>query len=209
MPFYDVIQSETVDLVRTVKPDVKQWLDTGCGTSTLVQIALPFFPDTSFVLADPTEKMLQAAVARLKGTEGNRLTFLPPVPTEDLLVHKDVLKPQVITAILCHHYLNKEQRRAATEICHQLLDTGGLYITVENIMPNSQQSTELGLERWKRFQIEHGRMPVMAEKHLKRFNSEFFPITVNEHLALLKETGFKTADIFWKSQMQAGYFAIK
>jgi tRNA (cmo5U34)-methyltransferase len=50
---------------------------------------------------------------------------------------------------------------------------------------------------------------VMAEKHTKRFNSEYFPITVKEHLELLKETGFQTVELFWRSHVQAGFYAIK
>jgi tRNA (cmo5U34)-methyltransferase len=209
IPFYDVIQAEVIDLVKTVRPDVKQWLDTGCGTGSLVEIALKAFPDTCFVLADPTEKMLQAAVTRFKASSGERVTFLPPVPTEGLPAHSELLKPQVITAMLCHHYLQKEQRRKATEICYRLLERGGVYITVENTMPDCAEGTRLALERWKRFQVEHGRLKVMAEKHAARLNSEYFPITVSEHLALLKETGFKTVELFWKSQMQAGFYAVK
>ena len=209
MPFYDIIQSEIVDIVRTVKPDVTQWLDTGCGTGNMVEMALPFFPDTTFLLTDPNEPMLKRAVERLKAFPEKRARFLTPTPSEGLLAHKDTLKPQVITAILCHHYYTKEQRRTATAVCYRLLDAGGVFISVENIMPDSVQGTQLGLERWKRFQIEHGRTSVMAEKHAARFNSEFFPITVDEHLKLLKETGFRTVEIFWKSHMQAGFYAIK
>ena len=209
MPFYDTMQSEIIDLVRTVKPDVTQWLDTGCGTGTLVETALRFFPDTAFVLADPTELMLKAAAARLKDTPQRRVRFLPPISSEDLLAYKDTLKPQVITAILCHHYFNKAQRQNATGVCYRLLDPGGVFITIENIMPDSIQGTRLGIERWKRFQIEHGRTNIMAEKHANRFNSEFFPITITEHLNLLKKTGFQTVELFWKSQMQAGFYAIK
>jgi tRNA (cmo5U34)-methyltransferase len=209
MPFYDVFQAEVVDLVKTLRPDVKQWLDTGCGTGSLVESALKAFPQTCFVLADPTEKMIEAAKVRLTGTYGKRMTFLPPVPTEGLPAYQEVLKPQVITAILCHHYYQKEQRRRATEICHQLMESGGVYITVENTMPDSVEGTRLTLERWKRFQVEHGRLPEMAEKHAGRLNSEYFPITVPEHLALLQETGFKTAELFWKSHMQAGFYAVK
>ena len=209
MPFYDIIQSETVDLVRTLKPEVKQWLDTGCGTGNLIEIALRFFPDTAFVLTDPTELMLKRAKDRFKSFPDKHVRFLPPTPSEGLLSYKNVLKPQVITAILCHHYFNKEQRRTATNVCFRLLDAGGVFIAVENIMPDSLQGTQLGLARWKRFQIEHGRKNVMAEKHTKRFNSEYFPITVNEHIELLKETGFRTVELFWKSQMQAGFYAIK
>jgi tRNA (cmo5U34)-methyltransferase len=209
MPFYDTMQSETVDLVRTVKPDVARWMDTGCGTGNLVEIALQYFPDTMFILTDPIAPMLERAAERLKAFPEKRVRFLPPTPSEGLLVHKNVIKPQVITAILCHHYFNREQRRIATGVCYSLLKAGGVYITIENIMPDSQQSTQLGIERWKRFQIEHGRTSIMAEKHTKRFNSEYFPITITEHLELLKQTGFQTAELFWKSHIQAGFFAIK
>ena len=209
MPFYDTIQSETVDLVRTLKSDVKQWLDTGCGTGNLVEIALRFFPDTNFVLTDPTELMLKRAVDRLQAFPEKRVRFLPPTPSEDLLSYENVLKPQVITAILCHHYFNKQQRRTATDVCYRLLEADGVFISVENIMPDSLQGTQLGLERWKRFQIEHGRESVQAEKHTKRFNYEYFPITVKEHLELLKETGFQTVELFWRSHVQAGFYAIK
>ncbi len=209
IPFYDVIQAEVIDVVKTVKPDVKQWLDTGCGTGNLVERALKAFPQTGFVLADPTEKMIEAAKSRLKRTDGKRVTFLPPAPTVVLPAYKDLLKPQVITAILCHHYLQKEQRRKATDICYRLLEHGGVYITVENTLPDSVEGTRLTLERWKRFQVEHGRPAIAAEKHAGRLNSEYFPITVPEHLALLKETGFKTGELFWKSQMQAGFYAVK
>jgi len=55
----------------------KQWLDTGCGTGNLVELALKAFPDTRFILADPTEKMLHAAVARLKGSYGEPVDVSP------------------------------------------------------------------------------------------------------------------------------------
>ena len=209
MPFYDIIQAEIIDIVRTVKPDITQWLDTGCGTGTLVETALKVFPDATFILTDPTELMLERAVDRLKAFPEKQVRFLPPMPSEGLLVHKGILKPQIITAILCHHYYTKEQRRTATGVCYQLLDAGGVFISVEHIMPDSIQSTQLGIERWKRFQVAQGRTSIQATKHTARFNSEFFPITVHEHLELLKETGFQTMELFWKSQMQAGFYAIK
>jgi tRNA (cmo5U34)-methyltransferase len=153
--------------------------------------------------------MLKRAVDRLQAFPEKRVRFLPPTPIEGFLSYENVLKPQTITAILCHHYFNKQQRRTATDVCYRLLEAAGVFISVENIMPDSLQGTELGLERWKRFQIEHGRESVMAEKHTKRFNSEYFPITVKEHLELLKETGFQTVELFWRSHVQAGFYAIK
>ena len=67
IPFYETIQSEVVDLVRTVRPDVNCWLDTGCGTGYLVEMAMSRFTGTSFILTDPSESMLKQAITRLRG----------------------------------------------------------------------------------------------------------------------------------------------
>lgn len=57
--------------------------------------------------------------------------------------------------------------------------------------------------------MEHGKSAQEAEKHIKRRGKEVFPITVNEHIKLLKDTGFKSAEILWMSYLQAGFWAIK
>ena len=80
MPFYDTIHSEAIDLVRTVKPDVKQWLDTGCGTGNLVEKALPFFSETTFILADPNVPMLRQAERPFE----NFTTEPPQIPAADI-----------------------------------------------------------------------------------------------------------------------------
>ena len=90
-----------------------------------------------------------------------------------------------------------------------MLKRGGIYITFENIRPNSEKGTQIGLERWKRFQLAHGKSEESVKKHLARFNTEFFPITLKEHLQLLLETGFGVYEILWVSYMQAGFYAIK
>ena len=36
-----------------------------------------------------------------------------------------------------------------------------------------------------------------------------FPITIEQHLEMLKNAGFKSVNILWVSYMQAGFWAIK
>jgi tRNA (cmo5U34)-methyltransferase len=209
IPFYETIQTETVDLVRTLKPEVDYWLDTGCGTGYLVEIAIPHFPQTTFILTDPSKPMLKEAADRLKSLPEKRVKYLPPTPSEDLNAYKDEIHPQVITAVLCHHYLRKPQRVKATKACYDLLDKDGVYITVENIAPRTPPGVTLGLERWKRFQIVQGRTEVVVADHVKRYGSAYFPISIAEHFEMLHATGFKTAELFWMSYMQAGFYAVK
>ncbi|MGD0231966.1 MAG: hypothetical protein ABSC19_16690 [Syntrophorhabdales bacterium] len=47
------------------------------------------------------------------------------------------------------------------------------------------------------------------DEHRSRFGKSYFPITIAEHLELLRATGFSTVEIFWLSHMQAGFYAIK
>ncbi len=125
IPFYEAIQEETVDLVRTIKPEAECWFDTGCGTGYLVELAIPHFPRTSFVLTDSSPAMLDQARRRLKDHQPDRVRCLPPIGNENLGACEDDVHPQVITAILCNHYLRREGRQAATEASYRLLAKGG------------------------------------------------------------------------------------
>jgi len=209
IPFYDTIHQETIGLVRTVKPHAAIWLDTGCGTGHLADQALPLFPDTQFILADPADPMLQQARQRLQRIGSARVRFLPPVGSEGLASQMMGLKCQVVTGIQCHHYLHRPQREQAVRACFDVLEEGGLLVVSEHITMFTNRGVEIGLERWGRWQQNSGRSPSAVAEHLKRFNTEYFPITVDEHLALLKGVGFRTVELFWFSQMQAVFYGIK
>jgi tRNA (cmo5U34)-methyltransferase len=209
IPFYETIHQETIGLVRAVKPDAVCWLDTGCGTGRLLDVALPLFPNTEFILADPSEGMLQHAGERLQGKDRARVKMLSPVESEGLASQMAGAKCQVVTAIQCHHYLQPSPREQAVKACFDVLEDDGLFITFENIKPSTDRGIRIGLERWGRWQQEAGRSPSKVVDHLKRFDTEYFPITVDAHLALLKAVGFQTVELFWFSQMQAGFYGIK
>ncbi len=210
IPFYDSFLEETINIVRILKPSVKIWLDTGCGTGTLVTRAFLHFPDTRFVLADPSESMLNQARKFLGEIPESCLHFLNPAGTENIRTGTiNIPQPDVITAIQCHHYMDKSTRLTATRNCFELLSEGGIYITFENVRPDSERGTALALDRWARFQLSRGKTEEMVSEHRQRFNTVYFPITIGEHLQLLKECGFATCELFWHSYMQAGFYAIK
>ena len=208
VPFYHLFHTETIDLVRTLFPDVSVWLDTGCGTGYLAEQALSLLPKTRFLLADPAPAMLDQARARLAHFPPSRIRFLGALPSEGLagVVPES---PQVISAIQSHHYGGDSVRRRATHICFQLLDRGGLYVTFENFRPDTEQGIKMALDRWCHFQLQAGRSAQGVEDHRSRFGRNYFPITIAEHLELLRVTGFSTVEIFWLSHMQAGFYAIK
>lgn len=220
-----------------IKPN--SWLDTGCGTGNLVEKALQKFPDTVFIMADPSVDMLKNAKEKLVEYTG-RIKFLEPIPSQDISLSNKPSKigdfrgirnqrlrcpkikdfenaenstnfraVDVITAIQSHHYLSENERYKAVKSCYNNLNENGVYVAFENIRPLTEKGTEIGKEYWKRFQISKGKTVEEAENHIKRFGVEYFPITIEEHISLLKEIGFSAVELFWYSYMQAGFYCIK
>ena len=206
IPYYRCFHRETIDLVRSVHPAPARWLDTGCGTGNLVAAALDVFPPTRFVLADPSPAMLALAAAKLDGAR-QRVEFAPPAATQGLPFSAGSF--DVITAILSHHYLEPPGREAAAANCLRMLRSGGLYVTFENIRPFSEAGLKAGLERWRAFQRREGRNAAGVERHLARFDREYFPITIAAHVAMLRGAGFACVELLWASHMQAGFWALK
>ena len=208
LPYYFSFHQETINFIKSFPSIPKVWMDTGCGTGSLVNKATEEFPDTKFLLLDPSEGMLEQAKEKLSSLPARNMEFLRASPTQEFS-QKLEEKPDVITAIQCHHYLNREGRAKATGMCYNLLKDGGVYITFENIRPLTEEGVTIGKRYWGNFQLTHGRSKEEIENHLERFDTEYFPLTVEEHLELLRKTGFKTVELFWYSYMQAGFYCIK
>lgn len=184
------------------------WLDTGCGTGALVDRAITEFPETKFILCDPSEEMLHQAQRKLKSYPFGDILFLKPLATQDFPPGL-CTSPDVITAIQSHHYLSSDQRKKATMVCYDLLKDDGVYVTFENVRPATDEGTIIGKKYWMNFLLKGGRDSAAVDAQLTRFDREFFPITLEEHLVLLQETGFRVVELFWYSYMQAGFYAIK
>ncbi|KKG13247.1 methyltransferase type 12 [Methanosarcina sp. 2.H.T.1A.6] len=211
LPYYSSFHQETINFIKSLPSSPKVWMDAGCGTGSLVNKAIEEFPNTKFLLLDPSEGMLGQAKEKLSSCPAGRLEFLRASPTQEFSPDSQELeeKPDVITAIQCHHYLSREGRAKAISVCYNLLQESGVYVTFENIRPLTEDGITIGKRYWGNFQLAHGRSEEEVERYLERFDTEYFPLTVEEHLKLLRETGFKTVELFWYSYIQAGFYCIK
>jgi tRNA (cmo5U34)-methyltransferase len=202
IPWYSQFHVQTLDLVGTVMPEPSLWLDTGCGTGNLAAKAVARFAGLKFILSDPSAAMLDIAREKLQDTDVEYIQ----AGSEILSLATSV---DVVTAIMSHHYLTTEQRRQATENCFAALKQGGVYVTFETIRPCSDAGTMIGLQRWRQHQLDSGKPAEEVEKHISRYGVELLPITIEQHLALLRQVGFSTVEILWASGLQAGFYAIK
>ncbi|MGB9979108.1 class I SAM-dependent methyltransferase [Methanobacterium sp.] len=204
IPYYNLFHQEILNLIESMDIKLNSWLDTGCGTGNLVEKAIQKFPDTVFILADPSVDMLNEAKEKLIEYKG--LKFLDSTPSQDISLSKPV---DVITSIQSHHYLSENERYKAVKSCYDNLNENGIYVTFENISPFTEKGIKIGKEYWKRFQISKGKAVGEVENHINRFGVEYFPINIEGHLSLLRKIGFRVVEMFWYSYMQAGFYCIK
>ena len=202
LPYYAEYHKQVIDLVQVLGWEQPDWLDTGCGTGTLAAKVLSAIPGVRLTLCDPSEKMLSVAKQKLQGKD---IRFLN-IPSQALPFDQAF---DVVTAIQSHHYLSPEERADAVSRCYQALRPSGIFMTFENIRMSTDESDAIALRRWVAFLQAHGNPPEDVEMQLARRGTEVLPITVEQHLELLRKCGFRSVNLLWASYLQAGFWAIR
>lgn len=208
IPFYDEIYNQIFDILHTHYAQAEKYktpfsiLDTGCGSGTFAVRAYEELNISEMVLCDPSEKMLSDARTKLK----DRNCIFRCIGSENLDYTE---KFDIIVAVQSHHYFSREMRERAIINCYRALKAGGIFIYTENTAPFSETGKNIVLKRVENFGVNAGRSHEETVAHSARYNTEYFPINVSEHLDLLRKTGFETSEIFWHSYMQSGFYAVK
>ena len=176
------------------------WLDTGSGPGELVMKASKVSPNTRFLVADPSNAMLDVARARLALPQDR----FSQVGSADL---PDLGPLDVVTAVQCHHYGDMAARERAVTRCRELLAPGGVLVVFENVRAETDEGHRAQRARWATWLLAHGRDAATVELQLAREGTAFFPVRVSEHQALLRKVGFDVVELVWRAYGQAGFLA--
>ena len=202
LPYYREYHAQIIDLVDKLDIPNPNWLDTGCGTGTLAARVFEKRDDVRFTLADPSVGMLEKAKEKLSGRD---VEFINQSSLEISFTDEY----DIVTAVQSHHYLQKDERKRAVKNCYEALKESGLFVTFENICMSDPKSDEIAMKRWFAFLEEHGNTPEEVQVQKDRRGVETLPITIEEHINLLRDCGFRSVDMLWTSYLQAGFWAIK
>ena len=184
IPYYSEFYNQTLDVIEQCGYSKLHWLDLGSGTGSLEKIAIDRFDDPQFVMVDPSEKMLEKAKEKLKNHS------IQYICGNSVSIDFDSCF-NVVTAIQSHHYMHEEERKKATQIVYKALKKGGIYISFENVVPEDETVKSRELLRWARYQQRHGKTEAEAKAHNARCGVNYFPLTISEHMDLIKKSGFE------------------
>ncbi len=202
LPYYDDLYAQAAGLVRDVKPAPAAWLDVGCGTGRMRSAVPSDMAIGQFVFCDVSEEMIAIARQRYAGP-GTAFTVcdIRALPYDGAF--------DVVTAMLVMHFFRGEDRAAALRKCYEALKPEGLFVSFENFAPFTETGRAIGLDRWRRFQIRQGKSPEESRAHIDRYGKAYFPVTPAENLALMRDCGFRAAEILWLSNLQIGVWGLK
>lgn len=202
VPYYEDFYKQVIEVVQIYNQNPLTWLDVGCGSGKMAETALEQLNIEKFVFCDSSSEMI--ALAK-KHFDFSNTDFL--VSDVQNLNFNNTF--DVVTAIQVNHYLHKSERITAIKKCFDALKENGLFISFENFAPFTDLGTKLYLNRWQSYQCEQGKSIAESKQHIDRYNKEYFPITLSEHMEVMKDCGFKAVEILWLSYMQVGILGIK
>lgn len=202
IPYYEDIYQQVIDIIQTLNITNIEWLDVGCGTGKMAEEALKHCDIKKLILCDTSLEMLH--ICENKFSVPN-IKFIKK-SIQDLL-HKEEF--HVITTIQINHYLKWEDRILAIRNCYNALKQNGVFITVENFAPSNEIIKNIFLERWKQHQIKNGKSEEESEQHINRYGVDYYPISIQDHITIMKQCGFQLVEVFWVSYMQIGLLGIK
>lgn len=202
LPYYEDFYKQVIDIAKIQFDKPLTWLDIGCGTGKMAEIALRVANIEKFVFCDNSVNMIEIAKQRF---ENENTEFI----TSSILELHNSIQFDVITAIQVFHYFEREERKRAIKKCYEMLHPNGIFVTFENFAPQSGIGKKLFLERWKLYQLSQGKDIAECNGHIGRYGKEYFPISISEHLRILEQCGFENVEIIWVSNMQVGLLGIK
>ena len=205
VPFYDEIQRMLVELSEYFVRDHSVVYDLGCSTGTtldLLSSAHAGKEDVQFIGVDLSKFMVNEA--RKKVNRPNVRFF-----------HKSLMDVEFsppgnfVTSVFTLQFLTLAERRTLLMRINESLIEGGGLLIVEKVSADHGGFEEIWTELYWDFKRRQGFTPEQILEKANSIRGVLKPLTCDENLDLLAQTGYSQVEVFFKWYNWAGFVAVK
>jgi tRNA (cmo5U34)-methyltransferase len=205
VPFYDEIQRMVIELSEYFVRDHSVVYDLGSSTGTTLDLLSRVHAgkeDVQFIGFDLSNFMVKEARKKI-----NR----PNVRFH----HKNIVdvefspRPTFVTSLFTIQFLTLAERRTLlTRINESLIEGGGLLI-VEKVSAEHSCFEDIWTELYWDFKRRQGLTPEQILEKANSIRGVLKPLTADENIDLLRQTGYSRLETFFKWYNWAGFLALK
>jgi tRNA (cmo5U34)-methyltransferase len=195
LPEYAFALGLVVEALSAALPPNPRILDLGAGTGNLSRRVLAGIPDSHVTLVDFSDNMLASSKMVLAGFEGrydiiSQDFFQADFPAGSV--------QGVVASFAIHHARGEAEYLSLYRKIHSWLAPGGTFACCDVLEGGSDRWTRINEEGWQAHLISVDFSQEQIDQILSNYHSEDTPISLPQHLALLKEAGFAEVDVLWK-----------
>ena len=207
VPFYGELQRMTCELAADFAVPGTALCDLGCATGTTLRLLHDTVePGVSFVGIDNSEEMLSKARDKLASIEGERQIDLV---LADLNEAGGIKNASVAIMLLTLQFIRPLYRERVIKAIYDNMNEDGCLIVVEKILSEHSLLNRMFIKYYYDMKRRNGYSAVEIAQKREALENVLIPYRAEENVALLKGSGFRQVDEFFRWYNFAAFIAIK
>ena len=201
IPEYSLMRELTFKIGSDFASVGSNILDIGCSNGRAIEpFCRKFGDDLDYYLFDVSEHMLQRAKELLGDVH---------IENKNIIEGFNVGNCSLVLSILTLQFTPIEYRHKIMKSIYDNLNEGGALILVEKVLGNTSDIDDILVNKYYGMKKEHQYTEKQIKDKRKSLEGVLVPITASWNEDLLKQTGFRQIDCFWRCLNFAGWIAVK
>lgn len=206
VPYYAEMQRMIAELAADFAVDGTNVYDLGCSLCTTFLHLQHLDQDVSFVGIDASREMLEQAKQNLACHHFSRPYHLL---CQDLEQPFPVENASVVIINLTLQFIRPLGREAFMRTVAEGLHKDGCVILVEKVMSADSLLNRLFIKHYYELKKRNGYSELEIAQKREALENVLIPYRLEENIELLRRTGFRSVDVFFKWYNFCGMLALK
>jgi tRNA (cmo5U34)-methyltransferase len=207
VPFYQEMQRMIAEMASEFSTPGSNIYDLGCSTgNTLLNLDAVVAKDVHLIGVDYSEEMLQRCRTKLAKCG---LQHEHKLLQADLNQGVSIQNASMVLMVLTLQFVRPLYRDALVKTILQGLNDNGCLILVEKVLGEDSVFNRFFIKYYYDLKKRHGYSEMEIARKREALENVLVPYRLMENLELLKRSGFRACDVFFKWYNFCGIIAIK